>query len=239
MIVLEDPNTNLTLWESGAIILYIIENYNPKRALTFDTLNERHLLNQWLAFQISGQGPYYGQSAWLAFMPIISIDLEYRAYNANVSYYRFNHYHPEKIQSAIDRYSDQLKRVLSVIEGHLSGTAPAVDSSPPGPREWLVGDKMTFADLAFAPWNELARMALPTGPAVDPLEEFPHVQAWHKRMTSRESFQKVWAWRTEGMKAQDLGQLGLPEGKGYDDVMEEIAKEKAEKGTESSEIKKI
>ena len=63
-LAIQDPNTDLTLWESGAIIQYIIEQYDVKRTLTYDTLKERHHLNQWLQFQMSGQGPYYGVSAW-------------------------------------------------------------------------------------------------------------------------------------------------------------------------------
>ena len=59
-----DPNTNLTLWESGAIIQYLEETYDTEKELTYESLNERHLLNQYLHFQMSGQGPYYGQSGW-------------------------------------------------------------------------------------------------------------------------------------------------------------------------------
>lgn len=59
-----DPNTNLTLWESGAIIQYLVEQYDTSKKLTFETLPEKHLLNQWLMFQVSGQGPYYGQCGW-------------------------------------------------------------------------------------------------------------------------------------------------------------------------------
>ncbi|KAI1778699.1 hypothetical protein F4818DRAFT_406852 [Hypoxylon cercidicola] len=32
-----NPNHDSTLWESGAIITYLIENHNPKRLLTYDT----------------------------------------------------------------------------------------------------------------------------------------------------------------------------------------------------------
>jgi len=62
--VIEDPNTGLTLWESGAIINYIIEQYDIKKTLTYTDLADRHHLNQWLHFQTSGQGPYYGTSGW-------------------------------------------------------------------------------------------------------------------------------------------------------------------------------
>jgi glutathione S-transferase len=61
---LEDPNTGIRLWESGAIIEYLIEKYDTEHRLSFpkDTL-EYFLTKQWLYFQVSGQGPYYGQ-AW-------------------------------------------------------------------------------------------------------------------------------------------------------------------------------
>lgn len=61
---IQDPNTDLTLWESGAIIQYLIEQYDTGHILSFETLKERHLTNQWLHFQMSGQGPYFGQAAW-------------------------------------------------------------------------------------------------------------------------------------------------------------------------------
>jgi glutathione S-transferase len=61
---LEDPNTGIRLWESGAIIEYLIEKYDTEHRLSFpkDT-PEYFLTKQWLYFQVSGQGPYYGQ-AW-------------------------------------------------------------------------------------------------------------------------------------------------------------------------------
>ena len=59
-----DPNTNLTLWESGAIIQYLEEVYDTEKKLTYDSLTERQLLNQYLHFQMSGQGPYFGQAGW-------------------------------------------------------------------------------------------------------------------------------------------------------------------------------
>lgn len=90
---------------------------------------------------------------------------------------------------------------------------------------------MTFADLTFVPWNVLAGSALPTGPDVDPLKDYPNVYAWHQRMVSRPSFKKIWDLRTKYMEDQSLSWLGLEEGKTYEQVMEEVAKEKAEKGT--------
>ncbi|KAI0145240.1 glutathione S-transferase [Xylariaceae sp. FL1272] len=81
---IEDPNTNMTLWESGAILQYLIEQYDAEHRLSYTAMKERHLSSQWLHFQMSGQGPYYGQCTW------------------------FKYLHPEKnLQSAIDRKVSQ------------------------------------------------------------------------------------------------------------------------------------
>lgn len=54
-----DPNTDLTLWESGAIVLYLIARYDTEHKLSFPVgSNEAFLAQQWLFFQATGQGPY-------------------------------------------------------------------------------------------------------------------------------------------------------------------------------------
>jgi glutathione S-transferase len=59
-----DPNKDLTLWESGAIIEYLISEYDHENKLSFPAgSKEDYLCRQWSYFQASGQGPYYGQ-AW-------------------------------------------------------------------------------------------------------------------------------------------------------------------------------
>ena len=47
--------------------------------------------------------------------------------------------HPEKIPSAIERYEKELKRVLGVLESVLSK------------QEYLVGNKVTIADISLVP----------------------------------------------------------------------------------------
>jgi glutathione S-transferase len=54
---IEDPNTGLVLWESGAIVLYLVEQYDKEKKLTYTDLVQRNHLNQYLIFQVSGQGP--------------------------------------------------------------------------------------------------------------------------------------------------------------------------------------
>ncbi|KAI1104614.1 glutathione S-transferase [Jackrogersella minutella] len=120
--VIENPNTDLTLWESGDIIQYIIELYGVNKTLTCDTLKERHLLNQWLIF---------------------------------------NFLRPERLPSAIERYNNQVKRVLGVLDGWL------------GDKEWLVGDEITYADLSFLPYNDRIDSILLCKP-VDKFTGFPN-----------------------------------------------------------------
>lgn len=47
--------------------------------------------------------------------------------------------HHEKLPSAQKRYQDEVRRVLGVLEGVLTRD------------EWLVGEKISVADLAFVP----------------------------------------------------------------------------------------
>ncbi|XXH05479.1 hypothetical protein Hte_011909 [Hypoxylon texense] len=162
--VIEDPNTNLVLWESGAILTYLVDEYDKDKTLTYATGNEKHLVNQWLYFQASGQGPYFGQAAWFLLQ------------------------HPEKVPSAIKRYQDEIRRVFGVLERHLEG------------KQWLVGDKMTFADLAWVPYNNDTEMLM-SQPGHSLLSDFPNVESWCGRMTSRPSWKKVMETRAQLLKS--------------------------------------
>jgi glutathione S-transferase len=102
---IEDPNTGITLWESGAIIEYLSETYDTNHSLSFASSLEKYLVKQWLYFQVSGQGPYFGQAAWFA------------------------KFHSEQLESAKERYFDQVKRVFGVLDKALQG------------KQYLVGDK--------------------------------------------------------------------------------------------------
>ena len=89
---IEDPNTGITLWESAAIIQYLIETYDKEGKISYSKAPEKFYQNQWLAFQISGQGPYFGQAAW------------------------FGKFHPEKLPSAHERYTKEIERVTMVLD---------------------------------------------------------------------------------------------------------------------------
>lgn len=50
---IEDPNTGITLWESGAIIEYLQETYDKNNTLNYTSTPEKYLVKQWLHFQVS------------------------------------------------------------------------------------------------------------------------------------------------------------------------------------------
>lgn len=50
---IEDPNTGVGLWESGAIIEYLIESYDPEDKLSYgNSIPEKYQCRQWLYFQV-------------------------------------------------------------------------------------------------------------------------------------------------------------------------------------------
>jgi glutathione S-transferase len=92
----------------------------------------------------------------------------------------FSFFHHEKgITSAIDRYRNEIKRVWGVIDRHLKKTG----------TEYLVGDKATYADLTFVPWDLLACKV--TAEHVKVAEEFPTFYAWHEKLKARPAVQAM------------------------------------------------
>jgi glutathione S-transferase len=157
---IKDPNTGITLWETGAIIEYLITEYDSDHKLSFQNRTSTdYAAKQWLHFQTSGQGPYYGQGFW------------------------FKAYHPERLPSAIERYVNEIRRVSGVLDGWLEK------------REYLVGDKCSYADLAFVPWQ----LSVPhiIDDAYDPRKEFPNLQNWLDRLTERPAVLKIKKEREE------------------------------------------
>lgn len=166
---IRDPNFNkdLTLWESGAILEYIIEQYDKDHRLSFapDTPEFQHA-RQWLFFQVSGQGPYYGQAAW------------------------FKKFHAEQLPSAKERYNKEVARVSGVLDGHLAREKEKYGiqaDAHDGP--WLVGNKFSFADIAFISWQTIIGVILERDEYNG--DDFPHVKQWLANMTSRKAIKTV------------------------------------------------
>lgn len=103
------------LFESGAILIYLAEKtglFLPK------DLARRYETIQWLMFQMGGVGPMFGQLGF--FHKFAGKDYEDKR--------------PR------DRYVNESKRLLSVLDKHLTENA------------WMMGDEYTIADMAIFPW---------------------------------------------------------------------------------------
>lgn len=167
---IEDPNTGITIWESGAIVEYLVDQYDKEEKISYSSFPEKYHLKQWLHFQMSGQGPYFGQAAW------------------------FNQFHPEKIPSAQERYEAEVKRVVgTVFENALKG------------KDWLVGDKCTYADLSFFMWNNNIGMIFGGRSPDWTVDDYPNFKKWHDSMASRESVKKALAARDKALAGMQHG----------------------------------
>ncbi|TBU38348.1 glutathione S-transferase C-terminal-like protein [Dichomitus squalens] len=60
--LVDHKNGDFVIWESDAILLYLVDKYDTEKRLTVTDEKERYSLIQWLFFQASGQGPYFGQA---------------------------------------------------------------------------------------------------------------------------------------------------------------------------------
>lgn len=161
-----DPNTDLTLWESGAIVEYLVETYDPEHKFSFPAGSpESYHAKQYLFFQVSGQGPYYGQAAW------------------------FKAFHHEQLPSAIARYVGEINRVTGVLEGILKAKAEEAAAAPGGVGDgpWLVGNKYSFADIAFVSWQTVVLKI--HGPDEFNPDDYPHVKDWIDRILARPAVQ--------------------------------------------------
>jgi len=101
----------------------------------------------------------------------------------------FYRYAPEKIEYGINRYQTETKRLYQVLEDRLeqqvkdnqtaAGTRAAGTDGP-----WIVGDKLTIADLACFSWVNWAEWA-----GVD-VKQFKVLKQWLDRINSRPAIQK-------------------------------------------------
>jgi GSH-dependent disulfide-bond oxidoreductase len=137
-----DPNgpggRPLALWESGAILIYLAEKTG--KFLPADAA-ARYETIQWLMFQMGGIGPMFGQVGF------------FHKFAGKA----FEDKRPR------DRYVDESKRLLAVLNGRLEG------------RDWIMGDNYTIADIATFPWVRNLVGFYEAGELVG-FEAFPHVK---------------------------------------------------------------
>ncbi len=144
-----DPNgpggQPISLFESGAILVYLASKFDrflPKGD------RERFKVLEWLMFQMGGVGPMLGQA------------------------HHFRLYAPEKLDYAINRYTNEAKRLYGVMDRQLAG------------QEWIAGNEYTIADIAIFPWLRSWQ-----NQGID-WADFPNLKDWFDRIAARPAVQR-------------------------------------------------
>jgi GSH-dependent disulfide-bond oxidoreductase len=147
------PNS---IFESGAILIYLAEKAG--RLMPTDARGRYRVL-EWLMFQMGSVGPMLGQA------------------------HHFRRYAPEQIQYAIDRYTNEAKRIYGVIDKRV-GEVP-----------YLAGE-YSIADIATYPWLKLHKLQGQN------LEDFSNLKRWYEAMEARPAVQKGMAVMANGPALQ-------------------------------------
>ena len=135
----------ISLFESGAILLYLAAKtgkFLPKSD------RAKYDVLQWLMFQMGGLGPMLGQA------------------------HHFRIYAPEKIDYAVNRYTNEAKRLYGVMNKQLEKT------------KYIAGNSYSIADIAIFPWlrswqNQGIVWA-----------DYPHLKNWFDQIGKRPAVQR-------------------------------------------------
>ncbi|HSV45205.1 MAG TPA: glutathione binding-like protein [Ramlibacter sp.] len=130
----------ISLFESGAILLYLAGKTG--RFLPSDTRGKYNVL-QWLMFQMGSVGPLLGQA------------------------HHFRIYAPEKVAYAIDRYTNEARRLYRVMNDQLAKS------------RYIAGPAYTIADIAIFPWLRSWK-----NQGIE-WSEFPHLKGWFDEIAAR------------------------------------------------------
>lgn len=130
----------MPLFESGAILIYLAEKTGK---LLAPKGAARYAALQWLMFQMGGLGPMLGQAS------------------------HFRYFAAEQFPYAIDRYTNEAKRLYGVLDRRL------------GEAEYLAGADYTIADIATYPWLRYWEMQ-----GVN-LPDYANVQRWFNQIDAR------------------------------------------------------
>ena len=136
----------MPVFESGAILLYLAGKTG--KFLPAD-VRGKYVTLQWLMFQMAGVGPMLGQA------------------------HHFRIYAPEKVEYAINRYTNEAKRLYGVMDRRLAEVP------------YFAGDEYTIADMAIFPWTR------PHANQGIDLAEYPNVKRWFDRIDARPAVKRA------------------------------------------------
>jgi GST-like protein len=135
----------ITLFESGAILIYLASKSG--RFMPAD-VRGRYQMLEWLMFQMGGVGPMLGQA------------------------HHFRLYAPEKIAYAIDRYSNEAKRLYGVMDRRIARS------------KYIAGPEYSIADIAIFPWLRSWK-----NQGID-WNDHPHLKGWFDEIAARPAVQR-------------------------------------------------
>jgi GST-like protein len=130
----------ISMFESGAILMYLAGKTG--KFLPPDTRGRYEVL-EWLMFQMGGVGPMLGQT------------------------HHFRIYAPEKIEYAINRYTNETQRLYGVMDKRLAK------------RKYIAGPQYTIADIAIFPWLRSWK-----NQGID-WADYPHLKGWFDEIGAR------------------------------------------------------
>ncbi len=137
----------ISLFESGAILLYLAGKTG--RFLPADVRGKYDAL-QWLMFQMGGVGPMLGQA------------------------HHFRIYAPERIDYAVNRYTNEARRLYGVMDHQIANTGA-----------YIAGAEYSVADIAIYPWLRSWQ-----NQGID-WADYPHLKSWFDHVSDRPAVQKA------------------------------------------------
>jgi len=135
----------ISLFESGAILLYLAAKTGK---LLPEGTREKYEVLQWLMFQMGGVGPMLGQA------------------------HHFRIYAPEKIPYAVERYTNEAKRLYGVMDTRLAKS------------KYLGGNEYSIADVAVFPWLRSWK-----NQGIN-WNDYPHLKGWFDEIGARPAVQR-------------------------------------------------
>jgi GST-like protein len=144
----------IAIFESGAIMMYLAEKTG--KLMPSDPRGKYNVI-QWLMFQMASVGPMLGQA------------------------HHFRVYAPEKLEYAINRYTNEAKRIYNVIDKQL------------GETPYIAGE-YSIADIAIYPW------LVPHNMQGQNLDDFPNLKKWYEGLRARPAVQAGFAVMSDQLK---------------------------------------
>ncbi|TMH11404.1 MAG: glutathione S-transferase family protein [Betaproteobacteria bacterium] len=133
------------LFESGAILVYLAAKTGRFMP---EAITARYEVLQWLMFQMGSVGPMLGQT------------------------HHFRIYAPDKLEYAINRYTNEAKRLYGVMDKRLANS------------KYIAGPAYTIADIAIFPWLRSWK-----NQGID-WNDYPHLKGWFDEIGARPAVQR-------------------------------------------------